>query len=111
MDIEKRFEAIENRLSDVEKEKNGINIIVNVVSTKLDNIVKSLDKLSLQYEKNVVELNHRYDSIVERCDKIEKEVNEKTTEEQAKKYNSLVATVVTGVVSAIVAFIMANILK
>lgn len=111
MEIEKRLDYLEKRITEVEKDKNDINIIVNVISTKLDNIVKSIDKLSLQYEKNVVELNHRYDEIVTRCDNLEKELDEKTTGEQIKKYNSAVATIISCTISSIVAFIVARILK
>ena len=51
--MEQRIKNLEDRVQHLENNNNDVNTIVAVISNKLDNIIKSLDKLSLQHDKNI----------------------------------------------------------
>lgn len=102
--MEERVKSLEARVTVLEDNKSDVRAMMAVVTEKLDNIVKSLDKLSLQYEKNISELNDRYDNLEEKYDKLKEEINRKTIEKDAEKWNKIVITIITGIVSVLIGF-------
>lgn len=103
--MEERIEKLEGRVTNIERDYNTTDKVVAVISTKLDNIIQSLDKLSLQYEKNVSEVNMKYDKLESKVEKLQEELNDKTTGKDAGRFNVIITAVITGIVGMVLGLI------
>lgn len=104
--MEERIKNLESRVAKLEENKSDVKTMVAVITEKLDNIVKSIDKLSLQYERNIAEINARYDTLEEKYNELRTEINEKTIGKDAEKWNKIITTIITAIATAIVGFLI-----
>lgn len=106
--MEERIKSLEDRVNKLEDSKNDVKTMVAVISEKLDNIVKCIDKLSLQYERSTAELNARYDVLEEKYESLKNEVEIKTIGKDAEKWNKIIGAIITGLVGTIIGIIFSK---
>ena len=103
--MEQRIKNLEDRVQHLENNNNDVNTIVAVISNKLDNIIKSLDKLSLQHDKNISDLNSKYGKLEEKYEMLRQEINDKTTGKEAEKWDKIVFAIISGVAGVIIGLV------
>ena len=104
--MEERIKSLEARVSKLEENKSDVKTMVAVITEKLDNIVKSIDKLSLQYERSIAEINARYDILEEKYNELRTEINEKTVGKDAEKWNKVVMTIITSIIGIVLGILI-----
>jgi outer membrane murein-binding lipoprotein Lpp len=100
--MEERITNLEARVQHLEENKNDVNTIVAVISNKLDNIIQSIDKLSLSQEKNISDLSAKYDKLEEKYERLKEEINARTDGKDAEKWQKIVLTICTGIVGVVI---------
>lgn len=104
--MEERIKELDKRVKLLEENKGDVKTIVEVLNIKLDNIVKSLDKLSIQYEKNVLELNNKYDNLENKYERLKEELNEKTVGKEANNWEKIITTIITSIIGIVLGILI-----
>lgn len=104
--MEERIKELDKRVKLLEENKGDVKTIVEVLNIKLDNIVKSLDKLSMQYDKNVLELNNKYDNLENKYEKLKEELNEKTVGKEANNWEKIITAIITSIVGIVLGILI-----
>lgn len=99
------LQELRKRVEKLEEQNHSIDKIVTVISEKLDNIIKSLDKLTTQNEKNLLEAETKYKELEVKVEKLKEELNEKTTGKDAKKWDNVSWLVLSNVIVLILGFV------
>lgn len=104
--MEERINSLEKRVQKLEDNKNDVNTIVAVISNKLDNIISSLDKFSLQHDKSIAVLDTKYEKLEEKYEVLRQEINDKTIGKDADRWSKIIFAVTTGVVSVVISLLL-----
>ena len=103
--MEERINNLEKRIQKLEDNKSDANTIVAVISNKLDNIITSLDKFSLQHDRSIAELDAKYGKLEEKYEMLRQEINEKTIGKDADRWSKIIFAIITGVVGVVIGLV------
>lgn len=107
--MENRLTDLEGRVQKLEENNSDVKLLVAVIKERLDTIVKTLDKLSSQYERYVVEVNEKYEVLNEKYDKLKEELNNKTVGKDADRWKLIITAIITGCVSILLGIVFSSV--
>lgn len=100
--MDERLNKLEERLSKLENDFHDIDKSSALLEQKLDNIIDSIDNLTKAIKDNQIEQSKKIEKLEIKVDRLEQEINEKTTGKDAANWQKVIGLIITGIVSALV---------